>query len=214
MSTRPDTEPLYVAIGASDVVGVGAADPERDNWASVLHRLMPRGTKLLRLARSGITLREANAVEVPRAAKADPTLITVWNCVNDLVKSVPLDDYVRELDFALSRLVRDTRANILVLNVPDLSRLLPPELGVARLALVQGGIRQWNEAIATTVDRYGDRVSLLDLFPASGEMMERGDTVASDRFHMSAAGYQALAELVWQTIQERGLLGQPPPLDA
>src|SRR5689334_17330879 len=65
----------YAAIGASDVVGVGADDPDRDNWASILHSYMPEGTNFVRLARSSITLREANTLEVPQAIAARPDII-------------------------------------------------------------------------------------------------------------------------------------------
>jgi lysophospholipase L1-like esterase len=197
---------VFVAIGASDVVGMGADDPERDNWATVLHSYMPTGTRLVRLARPGITLREANASEVFQAVRARPNLITLWNCVNDLTKRIPLGDYTRELEIALSRLTRETEARIVVLNVPDLSRLLPATLGEAQRTLVRGGIVQWNGAIAKATARYGSRVRVLDLFAKSEEMMSQRDNVATDGFHLSTAGHRALAELVWEEIRTANVM--------
>ena len=191
---------VFVAIGASDVVGMGADDPERDNWATVLHSCMPPGTRLVRLARPGITLREANASEVFQAVRARPDLITLWNCVNDLTKRIPLGDYTRELEITLSRLTRETEARIVVLNVPDLSRLLPASISDVQRTMVRGGIVQWNAAIAKTVARYGSRVRLLDLFAVSEEMMSQRDYVAVDGFHLSTTGHKALADLVWEEI--------------
>jgi acyl-CoA thioesterase-1 len=196
-----DRPKVFAAIGASDVVGMGANDPERNNWATVLHSYMPTGTRLVRLARPGITLREANASEVFQAVKAKPDLVTLWNCVNDLAKRVPLGDYTRELEIALSRLTRETEARIVVLNVPDLSRLLPETIGEVQRTMVRGGIVQWNGAIAKTVARYGTRVRLLDLFAVSDEMMSQRDYVAADGFHLSTAGHKALAELVWEELR-------------
>ena len=196
-----ESAPLYVAIGASDVAGVGAGDPQRENWASVLHSFMPEDTRLLRLARPGITLREANAREIFEAVRAQPDQITLWCCVNDITNGVPLPDYTRELEIALTRLTRETHARVLVLNVPDMSRLLPPSASEAQRALIRGGIQQWNRAITTTIARYGSRVALLDLFNVSEETMSRQENIASDGIHLSAAGHRALALLAWEAIR-------------
>jgi lysophospholipase L1-like esterase len=193
----------YAAIGASDVTGVGAANPERDNWASVLHDFMPPGTTLYRFARSGITLREANAREVFDAVRAAPDLVTLWNCVNDIGQRVPLPDYRRELEIALNRLTSETGALILVLNVPDLSILLPSALPAMQRELIRGGIVQWNRTIDEVAGRYGARVEVLDLFGVSEEMMAKREFVATDGFHLSTAGHRALAGLAWEAIVER-----------
>jgi len=196
-----DRSVVFAAIGASDVVGIGADDPERENWATILHTFMPEGTRLVRLARPGITLREANASEVFQAVKAQPDLVVLWNCVNDLSCRVPLGDYTRELEIALGRLIRETDARVVVLNVPDLSRLLPQGIGESQRALVRGGIEQWNRAITHRVARYGPRVTLLDLYAVSEEMMSQRDYIAADGIHLSTRGHRALAEMVWDHVR-------------
>jgi lysophospholipase L1-like esterase len=193
----------YAAIGASDVTGVGAAKPERDNWASVLQGFMPPGTHLYRFARPGITLREANAREVFDAVRAAPDLVTLWNCVNDIGHRMPLPDYRRELEIALNRLTRETTALILLLNVPDLSIILPSVVPPTQRDLIRGGILQWNRTIEEVAGRYGTRVEVLDLFGVSGEMMAKREFVATDGFHLSTEGHHALAELAWEAIVER-----------
>src|ERR1044072_1737269 len=77
--------PGFAAIGASDVVGVGANDPGAESWVTLLHRRMPEGTRFVRLGRSGITLSEVLQVEVPQALAARPDIVTMWACINDVL---------------------------------------------------------------------------------------------------------------------------------
>ena len=191
----------YAAIGASDVVGMGADDPSSQSWVNVLHSMMPEGTRLVRLGRNGITLREALAVEIPRAIAAKPDVITMWNCVNDVGQGVALNDYLRDLDKALGMLTRDERAQVFLLNLPDLSVLLSPQADTSQRQLVQGGALQWNAGIAATAARFGDRVKVVDVFPISAEVLERPDYLSPDGFHPSTDGYKRLAEVVWSAMQ-------------
>jgi len=111
---RPATarsQTVYVAMGASDTVGVGSANPARDNWTAQLAQRLPRGARYLNLGVSGITLGPALSVELPHALSAHPTLVTVWLAVNDLNAQVPPGDYNRELDTLLAAL-RKTGARL------------------------------------------------------------------------------------------------------
>lgn len=191
----------YVAIGASDVVGLGADDPDSQSWINVLHGMLPAGTRLTRLGRGGITLREALAVEVPEAIAAKPDVVTMWNCVNDVGSGVALNDYLRDLGRALSALTRETEATIFLLNLPDLSILLSPGADSTQRMLIQGGARQWNEGIAATAAKFGDRVKVVDIFPISAEVLERPDYISPDGFHPSTSGYRRLAEVVWESMR-------------
>ena len=203
----PNPLPLiYAAIGASDVVGAGADDPARQSWVNVLHEKMPLGTRLVRLGRGGITLREANRVEVPQAVAAQPDIVTMWNCVNDALQGVQLAEYTRDLNAALTRLTGETQAKIVVLNMPDISILTMGYAGPEQRAMVQGGVRRWNSAMADTAARFGDRVTIVDLFPISDEVLDRPDYLSPDNFHPSTAGYHRLAEVVWEMIEREGLL--------
>lgn len=201
-----DSPLVFAAVGASDVVGVGARDPETQSWANVVHRRMPPDTVLVRLGRSGITLREANSIEVPRAVQAQPDIVTVWNCVNDAVQQVPIDAYRRELNKALSALTKHTQANVLVMNMPDLSLVLDNMIPPSQRELIRGGIIQWNRAIEETTRPFGDRVRVLDLFDLTREVLQHPEYLSMDHFHPSTEGYRRIGELVWETIERAGLL--------
>ncbi|HYP21244.1 MAG TPA: SGNH/GDSL hydrolase family protein [Chloroflexia bacterium] len=197
---------VYAGIGASDVVGMGATDPASESWVELLARYLPANTRLVKLGRNGITLNDANKVEVPQAVAAQPDLVTLWNCVNDATRGLPLPLYTRDLRSALDRLTQDTEAHVLLLNLPDLSLLLPAS-DTARRELIQGGIRQWNAAMSQAAADYGDRVTLVDLFPGSEQVLTRPDFVSADSFHPSSAGYRWLADHVWSVIQREKLPG-------
>ena len=138
----------YVALGASDAAGVGVDQPDRDGWVPVLTRLLPQPARLVNLGIPGIKLHEAIEVELPPALEVQPSLITIWLVVNDLLGGVPLPQYAADLDRLLRELRASTRAAIAVGNVPD-----APEqsryLGMAAAERRQiAGL--WNEAIAAT----------------------------------------------------------------
>ncbi|MDQ3929784.1 MAG: GDSL-type esterase/lipase family protein [Chloroflexota bacterium] len=197
---------VYAAIGASDVVGVGARDPSKESWVELLARYLPANTKLVKLGRNGITLNEANKVEVPQAVVAQPDLVTMWNCVNDATRGIPLAIYTRDLRSALDRLTQETEAHVVLLNLPDLSLLLPgPD--TTRRELIRGGIRQWNAAMSQVAAEYGDRVTLVDLFPGSAQVLTQPGLVSADSFHPSSAGYRWLADHVWSIMQRDKLPG-------
>ncbi|MDQ6695783.1 MAG: GDSL-type esterase/lipase family protein [Chloroflexota bacterium] len=196
----------YAAIGASDVVGVGADDPKSESWINILLQKMPAGTRFVRLGRSGITLREANSMEVPQAVAAKPDVITVWNCVNDALKGVQLPEYQGELKKTLTALTQGTGARIAVLNMPDITVLMKGHAPAAQQELVRGGIVRWNKGMADTIAPFGDRVVLVDIFPFSEEVLQHPEYVSPDNFHPSTVGYARLAKVVWQRMQQTHML--------
>jgi lysophospholipase L1-like esterase len=82
--------------------------------------------------------------------------------------------------------------------------LLPQGIDDKQRALVRGGISHWNHLIADRVKPYGQRVTLVDLFAVSEQMMSQRSNVAPDGFHLSTAGHKALAELVWDHVNKEG----------
>lgn len=210
VAASPAIEPrpiTYAAIGASDVVGTGAKDPPHESWINVLHGMMPEGTKLVRLGRGGITLGEANRMEVPEAVEAQPDVITMWNVVNDATHGISLTTYLNDLTAALDKLTGETQAQIVLLNMPDITVVMNG-LPASQKDLIRGGIEQWNRAIGETAARYGDRVHVVDLFPVSEEVLDHREYISGDNFHPSSAGYRRLAEVVWDEITRDGVLNR------
>src|ERR687883_259921 len=86
-ATAQDAPPrtlTYVAIGASDAVGVGATNPETDGWVPQLGQRLGPDVRLVNLGVSGSTLHQAIEEQLGPALEAQPDIVTVWLAVNDL----------------------------------------------------------------------------------------------------------------------------------
>lgn len=198
--TRPG---VYVAVGASETVGVGADDPQRDAWPQVLHDTAIPASRLVNVGVSGATVRGALEAQLPAALAVEPDVATVWLAVNDLVSLVPVATYETELQRLVHALRRGGDTEVLVGNVPDLWQLpayracIPGsgEAGVLCLLPlvptereVRAVVADYNDAIQRVVEAEG--AQLVDL---SGRSELTGLT-ADDGFHPSSAGHRQVAE--------------------
>ncbi len=197
----PPPRPLtLVAIGASDTVGVGATTPETEGWVPVLHRQLPEGSRLVNVGVSGSLLRQALDQQLPVALDSDPDVVTVWLAVNDLNARVPLDRYRVELDTLLRTLRRETRARVLVGNVPDITTV--PIYRSLDPATLRAEVAAWNQVIAVVAAR--NEATLVDLHATWKELAAHPEYVAADGFHPSTAGHRRLADVFLTAIPQAG----------
>ena len=185
----------YVAIGASDAVGVGARDPETEGWVPRFGARLGSKVRVINLGVSGSTLGQALDEQVGPALDARPDVVTVWLAVNDLNARVPLEQYAAELDTLLGQL-DGAHARVLVGNVPDLGRLAAYR-GIDPAPL-QAEVDRWNAVIAATTARHG--ATLVDLYARWQEVAEHPEYLSADGFHPSSEGYQALAEVFGEAV--------------
>src|SRR5258708_18529437 len=146
----------YVAIGASDAVGVGARDPETEGWVPRLGPRFGPNVRVINLGVSGSTLSQALDEQLGPALDAQPDVVTVWLAVNDLNARVPLERYAADLDTLLTRLSQATHARVLVGNVPDLGRLAVYR-GVDPAPL-QADIDRWDQVISDAASQHRARL--------------------------------------------------------
>jgi lysophospholipase L1-like esterase len=202
-TVRPSV--VYVALGASDAVGVGASDPNRTAYIPLLIRRLPPHAQALNLGVSGYTVHQALVNEAPPALAAHPTLVTVWLVGNDFRQCTPLANYQRDLDSLLGQLQSQTKARVFVANAPDMSLLPAIRDGSAAClrgqspARIRAVVEQWNAAIAGVVAKHHE--TLVDLFHS--DLASHPEYIASDGFHPSDAGYRRLADLFWAQITAR-----------
>ena len=193
----------YVAIGASDTVGVGAADPEKDAWVARVFARLPEGSTFVRLGVSGSTAEQAVKAQLPKAEETDGDLVTVWLAVNDFNSLMPLERYKAALDTILKG-AGGHGERVFVGNIPDLTKL-PAYSSVPR-AILTKRIDEWNKAIEDIADQ--DHAVLVDLVEPSRELAREGKTLISpDGFHPSADGYQLLADTFWDAIKDDPKIG-------
>lgn len=193
---------LYVAVGASDSVGVGAAHPRREAWPLLFHRrALPTGTRFANLAVSGATVADALRRQIPRALALSPQLVTVWLAVNDLVADVEVGAYESDLGQLVHRLRRQGNSTVLVANVPYLDHL--PAYLQWRAALpdvpapdvLNAVVEAYNNAIERVARHTGAVV--VDLHAAALAARRAGreaGLISGDGFHPSTAGHAAIAE--------------------
>jgi len=214
---RAPPGPLYVAAGASETVGIGAADPLREAWPQVLYRTAtgPR-TTFVNLGVPGATVAEARRDQVPEAVALRPDVVTVWLNVNDLLAQVPTAAYEAGLVALLGDLRRGGATRVLVANTPPLDRL-PAYLGcrsapadcplAAELPgpdAVVAAVAAYNQAVARAAAATGaEVVDLHALGLAARARGGDGALVSGDGFHPSTAGHAAVAAAFAEVLGRR-----------
>ena len=190
----------YVALGASDAVGVGSNQPGSQGYVPLLAAHLQKGSHMLNLGVSGIHLHDALIKELPLALNTSPTLITIWLVANDFVGGVPYNEYVKDLDSLLRQLRSGTKARIVMANLPDLT-LLPAFAGQSASQKMKtvAEIKRWNISIAATAARY--QVTLVDLFSHESQLTAHPEYISGDGFHPSPAGYIQLSNYFWDAIK-------------
>src|SRR5947209_7367858 len=85
----------YVAMGASDAVGVGSNQPGAQGYVPLVAAHLPKGSHMVNLGISGIRLHEALSEELPIALSTSPKLVTVWLVANDFVGGISYEAYIQ-----------------------------------------------------------------------------------------------------------------------
>jgi acyl-CoA thioesterase I len=193
----------YVAIGASDTVGVGASDPAKGSWPALVAARLPAGSPpYTNLGVSGSLALQAVTQQLPGAIAQKPNLVSVWLAVNDLNATIDPASFADSLGQIVDGLVQKTSATIFVGDVPDL-RAVPVYAGVDKVRLL-AGIRAYNDAIAAIAARSPTRIKVVDLFTGSAALVSTG-TVSQDGFHPSDEGYQLIAERFASAMRANGV---------
>ncbi|HEV8670866.1 MAG TPA: GDSL-type esterase/lipase family protein [Candidatus Limnocylindria bacterium] len=192
----------YVAIGASDTVGVGASDPATGSWPARVAKLLPPGSAFVNVGVSGSIALQARSAQLPGAVAQKPTVVSIWLAVNDMNATIEPASFANDLGAIVDALVSGTEAKIFVGNVPDL-RPVPAYKDADKAALFRL-ISAYNATIAAIAAKYPVRVVLVDLFTGSAELVST-ITVSGDGFHPSDAGYQLIADRFAAAMRASGI---------
>ena len=194
----PHARLTYVAIGASDTFGIGADDPQSENWPTDLSLKLGSGVNLINLGVPGITAHQALSVELPIAIDAHPNLVTIWLAVNDIIDKVPLASYSQALDQMLTRLqAANPAVRIAVGNVPDLTVL--HYFASYDVAALTQTVQAYNASITSIVARH--HAILVNIYQQWQTLRSHPEYISDDGLHPSTLGYTQLAELYYEALQ-------------
>jgi len=192
----------YVAIGASDAVGVGATDPATGSWPARVAKLLPPGSAFVNVGVSGSIALQARTAQVPGALAQRPTVVSIWLAVNDMNATIEPASYANDLGAIVDALVSGTEAKIFLGNVPDV-RPVPAYAEADKAALFRL-IQAYNSVIADIAAKHPGRVVAVDLFTGSAPLVST-ITVSGDGFHPSDAGYQLIADRFADAMRRSGV---------
>jgi lysophospholipase L1-like esterase len=188
---------LYMAIGASDAVGVGAR-PLSNGYVFRIEDALEDRDKNVHLLNVGVpganldTL--ADAVQVALRVGAEPDLVTIWVGANDIIDGVDPEKFEDELDNLLDRLDQ-TDAFIAIADIPDLTEL--PRFREDPVATVtHRRIDAFNNAIEGQAEEH--EAALVQL---SEEEVEERFVSDVDGFHPNDRGHRRIAELFLEVIE-------------
>jgi lysophospholipase L1-like esterase len=153
------------------------------------------------LGRGGAVSADVVLQQLAPAIGHAPHLVTLSVGPNDLTGGVRLADYERNVDEIFRRLMRETRAIVVVNLLPDLAVTPRFQVSDRRDAVGRLTVR-FNEVLARKARQYG--VDLVDLYRASQiEVPGRPELVSADGYHPSDLGYARWAELMWARVAPR-----------
>ncbi|MGQ0792947.1 MAG: SGNH/GDSL hydrolase family protein [Deltaproteobacteria bacterium] len=194
----PSDDPLYLAIGASDALGVGALPPT-DGYAFLIRDALDDelgGDFDLFIV--AIPAAETDTIEGEfdfflDSASRLPDVATVLLGSNDIIAGVEAEDYESELRKIIVRLVNETQALVVIGNIPDLTQL-PRFIENPSNDVTPERIAAFNGIVEGLAGEFG--IPLVDLF----SMTITDDLLFVDGFHPSDEGHRRIAELLLEAI--------------
>jgi lysophospholipase L1-like esterase len=191
---------IYLALGASDVIGVGATPLTEGYIYLINHDLQLRipGTFLITLAIPNARIESLNEqVRLAKHFPGDADIATVWVGVNDLVHGDDPSRFQSDLRTLLRRLQSSVSTTVVIANLPDVSQL-PAFRAAPNPAVTQERVKAFNRAIE--VEAPYVNASVVNVF---AEAAPDDFTFDEDGFHPTKAGHQHMASLFRKTILER-----------
>jgi acyl-CoA thioesterase-1 len=188
---------LYVAVGDSTAVGVGAEQgggyPDR-----IARRLGASGVqvRLVNLGVSGATAADVRRVQLPKVMADPPALVTIGIGINDAMAGRPLAEFARDLE-VLADSVSRTKAAVVISELPDLSAA--PSVTLSSRSLARR-IAAYNATIRRVAERHGFGIAELESTSRRAFKNDPG-LFARDGFHPSARGYDLWAAAMQPAIE-------------
>lgn len=186
----------YVAVGASDAVGIGALPLTQGYVYRIRAGLAGQGREvtLTNLGLPGATADVIRSVtEAYVLSRPAPDVVTVWVGANDVVAGRSPEAFREDLHAILASFPETTL--VAVANLPDLSRLLRFEADHDP-AVTRARVLAFNRIIAAEAAKFDDE--MVDL---SRDGAERSLITRIDGYHPNDAGHARIAARFLEVLQ-------------
>jgi lysophospholipase L1-like esterase len=190
---------IYVALGDSTGVGVGAKDGG-GYVARLFKRLeakKPR-SRLENLCVSGATTEDLIRGQLEKGVALHPDLVTVGIGINDIGHGLTVEQFAKNYDQILSTL-KKTKATIVVTNIPDISTA--PQIPSSMRSEYQRRIDTFCKRLEEIAEKHG--VTVFDVYTITKqELPSHPEYFSADGFHPSDQGYELWASQMWPTVAQ------------
>ncbi|MEW5851890.1 MAG: SGNH/GDSL hydrolase family protein [Myxococcota bacterium] len=191
---------LYVALGDSTGVGVGAHDGGYvDRLFNRMRHARPV-SQLINLCQCAAGTEQVLQEQLPRALEHRPSLWTLGVGINDITRMADLDEMVGHFGEILRGLRGHAEAPVVTWNIPCVLHApgIPPHLR----ALLDAHVAECNEELQRAAARHPG-VMLVDVYePTRRELALHPEYFSDDGFHPSDAGYEYCVELLWPVVRD------------
>lgn len=140
--------------------------------------------------------------QLRRAVEKSPDLVTLGIGINDVGHGFTIEQFAKNYDEILTTLKSQTKAAIVVTNIPDVSSA--PRIPSSLRSQYQRQIEQFNQRLEEVARRHG--VTIFDVYSVTQrELPSHPEYFSADGFHPSDEGYELWASEMWPTLA--GVIG-------
>ena len=191
---------VYLALGGSDVIGVGAT-PLTEGYVYLLNADLQQripGTFLITMSLPGARIDSLNEqVRLAKHFRGEADLATVWIGPNDLVHGDDPSRFQSDLRQLLRTLQSSVSTVVVIANIPDVTQVAALH-ATPNPAVTLERVKAFNRAIE--VEAPYVNASVVNVFEESSSDDFSFD---ADGFHPTKAGHRRMASLFRKAILER-----------
>jgi acyl-CoA thioesterase I len=182
-----DTDYIIVALGDSTIEGIGATEPGKA-FAPIVYEAVKshkKNAKFFNFGAAGAKVQDVVNFQLADALRLKPDLILLSIGANDVIKPVKTFQFDRNYKNLISSLSQNTKALIVVNNIPDFS--IAPAVPRPVLPWFNLITRKLNRSIQKYTQEAGG--ILIDLYSQSKIFKGYRELISDDGFHPSDLGY-------------------------
>lgn len=198
---KKETPYVYVSLGDSTVQGLGATNQSRTYPGIIFHALKETHKDAVwhNLGRQEFRVIDVINERLDKAIALNPNLITISVGANDIRYRTRTNKFSKDLEVLLTRLKKETNAEIVMNNIPDFS--LTPAVPKNLKSYTRLAVWRFNRVITAKTKKAG--IVLVDLHLLSKIYAKNyPETIAPDGFHPTDFGYAIWANTILGQIQE------------